>query len=63
MELDSYGMDVGSGCIADVPACRLQQPVDVSPRLLFWLWRQDIPLFVICRIFAQAGGVSSGLRR
>ena len=46
------GVDVGGGRIADVPACRLQQHIDIPPRLLFWLWSQDTPLFVISRIFA-----------
>ena len=38
------GVDVGSGRIADVPACHLQQPVDIAPRLLFRLWCQIAPL-------------------
>ena len=40
------GMDIGGGRVADVPARRLQQPVDIPPRLLFWLWRQDIPFYL-----------------
>jgi hypothetical protein len=47
------GVDVGSGRVADVPACRLQQHIDIPPRLLFRQWNQDAPLFVIPRIFAQ----------
>ena len=31
------GVDVGSGGIEDMPACRLQQHIDISPRLLFRL--------------------------
>jgi hypothetical protein len=46
------GMDVGSSGIADVPACRRQQHIDIPPCLLFWLWRQDIPLFVMRGILA-----------
>ena len=40
------GVDVGSEGVADVPACRRQQHIDISPRLLFWLRRQDIPFLL-----------------
>ncbi|ODU49451.1 MAG: hypothetical protein ABS92_05845 [Thiobacillus sp. SCN 63-374] len=36
-------VDVGSGGIADVPACRLQQHINIATRLLFRLWSQDVP--------------------
>ncbi len=38
-------VDVGSGGVADVPACRLQQPIDIPPCLLFRLWCQNASLF------------------
>jgi hypothetical protein len=39
-------MDVGSGSIAEVPACRLQQHINFSPSLSFRLWSQDIPFLL-----------------